>query len=234
MTLTKASFSMITGAPINVLDFGADPTGVADSLPAFNAAIASALDVSDPYRPVAGMIYVPRGTYFLNGTLTISAQVNIVGQGCGNFNLNSITKLRFPANTPGIVFTQLPTTAAASLLQDIAIVSDGNTTYNVNAHGVDLKTLVRLQNVVIDGFGGNGINVNTVGGNANDNLFIFENVWATHNGCHGVYTAGGDSNAGVGIAVNCSYNGRYGICDESFLGNTWIGCHVDEIGRAHV
>ena len=39
MTLTKASFSMITGAPINVLDFGADPTGVADSLPAFNAAI---------------------------------------------------------------------------------------------------------------------------------------------------------------------------------------------------
>jgi len=33
---------MINGAPLNVLDFGADPTGVADSTAAFNAAIAAA------------------------------------------------------------------------------------------------------------------------------------------------------------------------------------------------
>ena len=30
MALTKATFSMIKGASANVLDFGADPTGVAD------------------------------------------------------------------------------------------------------------------------------------------------------------------------------------------------------------
>lgn len=52
MSLTKVSFSMIQGAPANVLDFGADPTGVADSTAAFNAIIAA-------QRP----IYAPAGTY---------------------------------------------------------------------------------------------------------------------------------------------------------------------------
>lgn len=52
MSLTKVSYSMITGAPANVLDFGADPTGVADSTAAFNAIIAV-------QRP----IYAPAGIY---------------------------------------------------------------------------------------------------------------------------------------------------------------------------
>lgn len=52
MSLTKVSYSMIQGAPANVLDFGADPTGSADSTAAFNAIIAA-------QRP----IYAPAGTY---------------------------------------------------------------------------------------------------------------------------------------------------------------------------
>ena len=39
MALTKVSYSMIQGAPINVLDYGADPTGVEDSTAALQAAI---------------------------------------------------------------------------------------------------------------------------------------------------------------------------------------------------
>ena len=31
MSLTKVSYSLIQGAPENVLDYGADPTGIADS-----------------------------------------------------------------------------------------------------------------------------------------------------------------------------------------------------------
>jgi len=62
MALTKASFSMITGAPANILDYGADPTGVADS----TAAIQAALDASDA-------VYVPTGTFLVTGAgLTVS------------------------------------------------------------------------------------------------------------------------------------------------------------------
>jgi len=61
MALTKVSYSMIEGSPVNVLDFGADPTGVADSTTAINAAIASGKSV-----------YFPRGTYLTVGSHSIS------------------------------------------------------------------------------------------------------------------------------------------------------------------
>lgn len=41
MSLTKVSYSMISGAPINVLDFGADATGTTTNSAAFTAALAS-------------------------------------------------------------------------------------------------------------------------------------------------------------------------------------------------
>ena len=61
MALTKTSYSMIQGAEYNVLDFGADPSGVASSVSAFNAAVAN-----------GGSVYVPSGTYKLDGKVTLS------------------------------------------------------------------------------------------------------------------------------------------------------------------
>lgn len=62
MALTKVSYSMITGSPVNILDFGADLTGVADSSAAIQAAINS--------LPSGGAIYCPAGAYLLNSTIT--------------------------------------------------------------------------------------------------------------------------------------------------------------------
>jgi hypothetical protein len=62
MALTKATYSMIQGASYNVLDFGADPSGAASSVAAFNAAVAN-----------GGTVYVPSGTYKLDGKVTLSA-----------------------------------------------------------------------------------------------------------------------------------------------------------------
>jgi hypothetical protein len=61
MALTKVTYSMIEGAAFNVLDFGADPTGVASSVSAFNAAVAN-----------GGTVYVPSGTYKLDGKVTLT------------------------------------------------------------------------------------------------------------------------------------------------------------------
>ena len=93
MALTKASFSMIEGTPVNVIDYGADPTGVADSA----AAIRNAFDA---VPQTGGGLYFPPGTYSVQSTVIIprrfSPAVNrgpgihiygdeatLVGQGAG-------------------------------------------------------------------------------------------------------------------------------------------------------
>lgn len=81
MALTKVSYSMITGAPVNVLDFGADSTGVADSTTAVQAAIDS---ISDD-----GVLIIPPGTYKLTAKLTLGVLnkgARIVGIGLPTLN----------------------------------------------------------------------------------------------------------------------------------------------------
>lgn len=73
MSLTKATFSMINGAVANVLDYGADPSGVIDS----TAAIQLCLDENP-----LGFVYFPEGTYKVTDTLTIAGGAqNITGDG---------------------------------------------------------------------------------------------------------------------------------------------------------
>jgi len=72
MSLTKATYSMIEGAPANVLDFGADPTGVADSTAAIQAA-----------QQASKFVYVPPGDYSVAG-LRIYDHVNLIGAGYEN------------------------------------------------------------------------------------------------------------------------------------------------------
>lgn len=54
MSLTKVSYSMVSDAPANVLDFGADPTGTSDS----SSAIQAAIDTGK-------RVFVPAGTYLI-------------------------------------------------------------------------------------------------------------------------------------------------------------------------
>lgn len=69
MSLTKVSYSMIKGAAVNVLDYGADPTGVADS----TAAIQAAIDTGKT-------VWIPNGTYSVT-TLDLKQKYpHIVGE----------------------------------------------------------------------------------------------------------------------------------------------------------
>jgi hypothetical protein len=71
MSLTKASNSMLSSAPVSVLDYGADPTGVANSSAAFQAA----MDYAYPAVPAGDitaekrMVVVPMGIYRLQNPI---------------------------------------------------------------------------------------------------------------------------------------------------------------------
>lgn len=70
MSLTKASYSMINGAPVNVVDYGASTseTGVNNSA-AFNAAKAVAGTYTIAGQTIYRQVYVPPGTYAIDGTV---------------------------------------------------------------------------------------------------------------------------------------------------------------------
>jgi hypothetical protein len=106
-------------------------------------------------------------------------------------------------------------------------------------HGAGLA--VRATNVVVAqvrvaNVYGSGIYVRGASGEAtNANRVKIERVNITTCQGHGIVFSGGDGNAGYILGadvVNCAGDG---YLDASFLGNTWIGCHVSGcLGRAYV
>ena len=88
MSLTKVSYSMISGAAVNVIDYGADNTGVADSTSAIQAAIlfaANSIANSTWQEPVitgytnSRVVNFPSGVYRIQGTIYVPTSVILNG-----------------------------------------------------------------------------------------------------------------------------------------------------------
>ena len=78
MSLTKVSYSMITGETVNVMDFGAVGDGATDDTAAIQAAIDSLSN--DTGTKSGGIIYFPIGEYLIDsGPLTIYDSIILVG-----------------------------------------------------------------------------------------------------------------------------------------------------------
>jgi hypothetical protein len=75
MSLTKVSYSMINGATVNALDFGAVGDGVTDSATAIQNAI-DACAAND-----GGIVFIPSGSYICSTGLILKRGVNLVGEG---------------------------------------------------------------------------------------------------------------------------------------------------------
>lgn len=69
-------YNTAAGSFLNVLDFGADPTGVADSSAAFNAAASQAM--SNGHHKA---VYAPTGTYLIRQQISLSAGQHLFGDG---------------------------------------------------------------------------------------------------------------------------------------------------------
>jgi len=227
-----------------VEDFGAVGDGTADDWAAINAA------VNRDFRGEGTIIYAGkvklRDTgYYLSKTLNLKRIVHIEGM-YGHIENTSGCRLIFAPDTRGVIVNRYNTIddtveatpsgrADGSKIIGVSVISQGGS--DINAHGIWLRARAVVDNMRVHGFPGNGIQVVAssrgtaeVEGNANN--FSISNMRITGNGRHGVYVDGADANSGYAIGLDCSGNGRSGIFDSSFLGNTYIGCHVATNGVA--
>lgn len=140
MALTKATYSMIDGAVVNILDYGADPTGVSDSTAAIQAAI-------DSFASGRGTVWFPIGTFKVTSTITV-AQDRIYLVGAGSW----ATQLLFVPTANG---TCLKLSKGASVLFQGSVVGisfySNDSTYTKTALEVVDTSGYNIEDIVIGG-----------------------------------------------------------------------------------
>lgn len=144
MALTKVTYSMIAGSPANAIDFGAYTDGTNAS--ATTTAIQAALDSG------ASSVYIPAGTYALNGNLTVPSNIEIYGDGNG-------TVLQTAADNVTTFTTGTSTAKSGIIIRDLLIDGGGQTTniytgYKA-ARGIYITNAkdVRIENVTVQNMG---------------------------------------------------------------------------------
>lgn len=117
MSLTKVTFSMISGASVNVMDFGAKGDGVTDDTAAIQAAITYVEASATPPSAAPGVVqvYFPFGIYMLSSALAVTKSLSFVGEGHSEYS----TGARLIQNTSATNhFTVTPIPAGCSVSWD--------------------------------------------------------------------------------------------------------------------
>ena len=242
MSLTKVTFSMIDGAPLNVFDFGAVGDGVADDTIALQTAITYA------FNNKVGTVFVPQGTYNISKPLYlwgsdnyIRSGVQLVGSGIdstvikktnnatpgdGSWNaaIDAVIILSpYPANTTGV---QIPSGNYNPAIIDMTIQGNSGTPNTYGVYTKDDFGQVKMERLCILGTD------TCFRTDANMWLSSFRNIslhpvtngfWMNKSGTSidltDVYVLGG---SGVGFNLQALYSTANAIAVEGFTGTPVI------------
>jgi hypothetical protein len=245
MALTKATYSMIKGAPINVLDFGAVGDGVTDD----TAAIQLALN---QLQTISGELFFPAGVYKVSSqtTLTSGSKFSISGYGatikaangmtvgsgtqllvvtgCSNFSISGIIFDGNRANrTPAEVTSHLLQLTNCQQFTLLDVQANNATTdgiyLNASNNAVS-STFCRdfiLQNCKTDNAYRNGVSVI----NGLDFTFV-GGAFTNSNGT--LPKAGVDIESNAGAATPSNRSGRF--FGSRFEGNDGYGLQISSEG----
>jgi hypothetical protein len=160
MSLTKATYSMIQGAIVNVLDYGATGDGSTDDTAAIQAAIDASIDGTKVFFPKTA-------SYYKFSSLTISKSIELAGEGWGVKTNQAFGNAAW-ADADAAVGSLLRSTATSGnaieftndalvkhfRMQDIALVGPGTgTSIGVSVANTTIATVQnRMVNVLVANF----------------------------------------------------------------------------------
>ena len=212
MSLTKVSYSMITGAPVNIMDFGVVGDGVADDTAAFNlarqAALGKQLNIS--------------GTPLISSLLSITQKECWIFEGAngnsnGNYPDSYLIKAATVAGDLVTIIAQGTTISGGGIVGQVGNTGNG---YTIQSNSVTLN------NPFVTLMGGDGIRVGKDTG-VNSNSFRINTPVCSYNVGRGIYIndltgALGNANAGMVFHPFCQSNGSHGIHINTGFYNTVV------------
>jgi hypothetical protein len=152
MSLTKVSYSMINGAPINVLDWGAVGDGSTDNTAAFTA--LSAWVNAQTETGIPWPIYFPGGTYkYSTNGLNFTNPVTLFSDEAATLFFTGTNSNAIDLGKPGLAYGDFIFYNTEYTVDGLRITSN----YGCN-NGINLRPFVlsaRIRNVVFVDFGGN-------------------------------------------------------------------------------
>lgn len=221
MSLTKVSYEMINGAPVNVLDYGADATGIG----VCTTQIQAAFDAVDAAG--GGTVYFPFGTYLIddaiivysNTTIIMSGVVKVDSMTIGSYETVFITDPVNPADNIQFLNPQID---GNDIVPTSGIMIRYGAT-NVRVEGGYIRNCANSSTVP----GGRGFNIE--GGPGTQNITI---SGTNITGCwNGVSFAGGAAQANSNVSIS---NLTISDCQiaVSLFGNTAGYPHTGEFMQA--
>lgn len=206
MPLTKVTNSMIVGATVNVLDFGAKGDNVTDDTAAIQAAITS-------IAASGGIVYIPQGIYVVSAPITVPSKVSVIGDGIGVTRFSAT--LAFSANQ-AVFYANGSNTVR---FENFSILGNTNGT-NGAGTGIHCKTGFgnQIRNVFISNTTQAGIRLEEQNTAWVDSCWLQSNGRVGYTDNHGimVYSVAGSTVANYGIKItNNRVQGAYrkGITD---------------------
>lgn len=237
MSLTKATFSMIETAPINIIDYGADPTGVNDSTAAIVAAIAA--------LPATGGTLYYEGRFLVKTTIVVDKAIKIYGSGGRGDGVNTfptsffikdstLSGPCFRLDEAGIVMEGGGVMGHAALIPSSSPFTARVTARNAASAGDGIHVRggrITLRDVTVTWVNGNGIKV---GQNAtqdgNTNAWYLDHCISNYNNDHGISISddglksdGINVNAGTCISAITTTNTNAGVFVNYSFANTFAG-----------
>ena len=150
MSLTKVTYSMISGATVNALDYGVSASGTA-------ASNKTAIELAIAALSSGGVITIPKGTYAFNPFTVASAGVTIQGEGPNSTSFTFATvgsntnAVSITANNVAIVGIKFVGPSSATFVNNENCIQT-NGTFATNRDGLTVA------NCEIYNFGSYGIN----------------------------------------------------------------------------